>query len=100
MTTYSYKGKDYRVWENRKGYSCVVLPVGGRNKAFLMHRLIWEQAHGLTPSGHDVHHIDGDRANWQLDNLQLIERTAHQRMHRQTRSTKNSISREEQALAA
>ena len=35
----------------------------------LKHYLIWEAANGLVPDGHLVYFIDGDRSNFNLDNL-------------------------------
>lgn len=90
MTKFNYGGKDYPVWQNKKGYSCVALTIDGQDRAFLLHRLVYEQAHGSVPPGHEIHHLDGDRANWSVDNLTAMERHAHQEMHRRARSTKNT----------
>ena len=35
-------------------------------------RLIWEDAHGKIPEGHNVFFVDGDKSNFRLDNLILI----------------------------
>lgn len=41
-----------------------------------------EQKLGVTlPSDIDVHHIDGDAANNNIDNLQIVERGVHQAKH-------------------
>jgi HNH endonuclease len=40
-----------------------------------------------VPPGHELHHVDGNKANWNLDNLMALERKAHQELHRQNRST-------------
>ena len=77
----------YRIWLNPKGYACVALEVGGKQRAYLLHRLVWEMANGPVPDGHDLHHLDLDRANWRLDNLAVVERSAHQQYHRNLRFT-------------
>lgn len=87
MENFNYRGNDYPVWKNKKGYACVVLPVNGHGKAFLLHRVVWEEAHGPVPPGHELHHLDGNRANWNLENLKAMEKEAHQQMHRRARST-------------
>ena len=54
--------------------------VGRRN--FLEHVVVWEQHHGRTsPSGHDIHHIDHDKLNNAVDNLQLVTKLEHKRIH-------------------
>jgi hypothetical protein len=39
------------------------------------HRMIWEQAHGKIPRGHAVLFADGNRLNFALDNLILVNRS-------------------------
>lgn len=43
----------------------------------LMHRYVWIFYNGFIPKGFDVHHVDGDRSNNSIDNLNLIEHTEH-----------------------
>jgi hypothetical protein len=87
MEQYEYKGKSLPVWLNRKGYACITTNDQGYGKAFLLHKLIWEQANGPVPLGYEIHHLDHDRANWRLDNLMAVDRRTHQEMHRKARST-------------
>ena len=47
----------------------------------LEHRAVWERAHGPIPPRHDVHHINGDRADNRLDNLELMSHSDHVRLH-------------------
>lgn len=46
-----------------------------------LHRYVWEQAHGSIPDDMVVHHIDGDPANNDLVNLELMGKSDHQRLH-------------------
>lgn len=46
-----------------------------------MHRYIWEQANGPIPEDMEIHHVDGDRHNNDLTNLQLVTRHEHRRLH-------------------
>jgi hypothetical protein len=89
MDQYDYKGKSYPVWLNQKGYACITANEKGYGKAFLLHKLVWEQANGPVPMGHEIHHLDHDRANWRLDNLMAVDRPTHQAMHRQARAAKD-----------
>ncbi len=90
MDQFNYKGKTYPVWRNQKGYACITTNDEGYGKAFLLHRLVWEQENGPVPMGHEVHHIDLDRGNWRLDNLMAVDRQTHHAMHRDLRSTGKS----------
>lgn len=47
------------------------------------HRLVIEKqlGHFVDPSTHDVHHIDGDVQNNELNNLQYLTKTEHRRVH-------------------
>lgn len=89
---YEYKIGDevFPVWTNRKGYACVSIPVNGKDRAFLLHKLVWESKHGPVPDGYDLHHIDHNKANWSIDNLKPVERNAHQQYHWDLRSTGKS----------
>lgn len=51
---------------------------GGRT---LLHRDLWEHHNGPIPDGYDIHHIDHDRTNNELSNLELIDRGEHARRH-------------------
>lgn len=46
-----------------------------------VHRLEWYKYHGPIPEGYHVHHKDGNRQNWQIDNLELLTGIAHIRQH-------------------
>jgi len=37
-----------------------------------MHRHVWEQQHGPIPEGHNVIFLDGNKKNYELDNLALV----------------------------
>jgi hypothetical protein len=41
-------------------------------KVWLAHRVIWEAFNGEIPDGFQINHIDGNKANNQLTNLELV----------------------------
>lgn len=52
-----------------------------RGRAVLEHRLVWEREHGPVPEGLQLHHVNGDKADNRLANLQLVDATTHKRLH-------------------
>lgn len=42
-----------------------------------LHRAVWEHSDGPIPSGHHVHHKDGDKGNNWPDNLALVPGREH-----------------------
>jgi len=59
-------------------------------KRTLLHRDMWESAHGQIPAGFDIHHIDGDKANNCIENFECIPKDEHSRRYpgRQNQYTK------------
>lgn len=41
-------------------------------QSFLVHRVVWEAFNGDIPKGLQINHIDGDKANNSLSNLELV----------------------------
>jgi len=48
------------------------------------HRLVWIQNYGDIPEGMVVHHVNGDKMDNRIENLELMENRAHSRMHAET----------------
>jgi hypothetical protein len=49
------------------------------------HRHIWEQHYGAIPKGCVVHHINGDKLDNRIENLDVIQSNAeHRRLHNNT----------------
>ncbi|MFZ2189753.1 MAG: HNH endonuclease signature motif containing protein [Candidatus Magasanikiibacteriota bacterium] len=46
-----------------------------------LHRAVWQYHNGEIPNGFHVHHKDGNRANNDIENLELLEGKAHEAMH-------------------
>jgi len=47
----------------------------------LMHRYIWECEVGAIPDGWDIHHIDNNRANNVINNLECLPKAEHTRKY-------------------
>ena len=46
-----------------------------------LHRYVWEKANGKIPLKMVIHHVDGDRFNNRLENLELMTYFNHKRIH-------------------
>ena len=49
-----------------------------------IHRLVWEKQNGEIPKGYVIHHKDENKMNWNLDNLELLNRSKHIQEHSNT----------------
>lgn len=47
-----------------------------------IYRKIWESHYGPIPDGKEIHHIDGDRSNNNIDNLLLVTIQEHLAIHK------------------
>lgn len=70
-----YEGK--KVYYDKKGYALVCI----NRKDVKVHLLVWESSNGKKPNGHDIHHKDEDKGNFNLSNLELLTHSDHQRVH-------------------
>lgn len=62
-----------------------------KTKSILIHILIWECVNGKVPEGYDIHHIDHNRQNNSIYNLELVERHVHRSEH--SINNKNCVGR-------
>jgi hypothetical protein len=66
--------------ENSKAYKH--RRIGGRaGKMRLAHHIIWENAYGPILKGFEIHHIDHNKQNNDLENLICISKFDHQKFH-------------------
>lgn len=67
-----YFGK--RFYKLKNGYWANSMPIHA-------HRWVWINNYGAIPSGMDIHHIDGDKDNNQIENLEILTRSDHLKKH-------------------
>lgn len=72
--------KNYRLYFGKKfykqkdGYWANMMPIHA-------HRWVWINHHGTIPKGMDIHHIDGDKDNNEIENLAMLSRSDHLKEH-------------------
>lgn len=77
--------KKARGWINHNGYRMVYAkghPVSSKDGVCLYHRKVAWDAGKLKDISFSVHHIDGNKFNNRIDNLQVICPREHTRMHK------------------
>ena len=75
---------------NEDGYYIITSRKKGYSHKFL-HRLIWEDWYGKSvPDGYVIHHLNGDKTDNRIQNLQCVERSKHIAFHNKSRCGENS----------
>jgi hypothetical protein len=59
---------------NKKGYRHVQLSNNGLSKTISIHKLVFENYIKEVPKGFEINHIDGNKSNNNLKNLELVTR--------------------------
>ena len=79
MKTIFAFGKERKVRVNSRGYETFWNPLTRDN--YYVHRFVYEQAYGSIIEGMSIHHIDENKLNNSLDNLEIISHGDHRRLH-------------------
>ena len=83
-TVYSLYCKKYIGSINNKGYLQTGNKINKNSKTIMLHRLIWECVNGEIPNGYEIHHIDGNKLNNSIHNLELVSIEEHHKEHKPT----------------
>jgi hypothetical protein len=65
--------------KTKKGYLRFAKDKSGKLR--FEHSIVWENAFGKIPLGMQIHHIDMDKTNNHISNLQLVTPLEHKRYH-------------------
>jgi HNH endonuclease len=63
----------------KAGYRRVRVP--GSRRLRMEHVVVWEARHGPIPPGMELHHRNRDKLDNRIENLQLVTRLEHKRLH-------------------
>lgn len=66
------------VYQRKDGYFQVS---SGINQGKLLHRLVYEEHYGSIPKGFCIHHLDNDKTNCNPENLMLLSKSNHHKLH-------------------
>lgn len=81
-TLFSYKSNTTIGHLDNDGYVCTTIYNNdGKRFTVRLHRLVWETVNGEIPYGYEVHHLDENRSNNSISNLELIEASEHKHRH-------------------
>lgn len=73
-------GKERKTFLNAKGYFIVVLSKNNQLKTFTVHQLVAQAFMPGFVKGQELNHIDGNKANPRIDNLELSD-ASHNQLH-------------------
>lgn len=79
------------------GYYIAALSFNGKRKRFMVHRLIYECFVKKIPKGHQINHIDGNKLNNKITNLEAV--TPRQNIRHGMRTGLINTSGENNAMA-
>lgn len=75
-------------FKTKFGYWMLRWNEGGKYKHKFEHRRVWEDANGAIPDGCEIHHINGDKGDNRLENLQLMRVGDHRSLHKRKYATR------------
>ena len=53
----------------------------GKRRLVMEHRLVWEAVNGVVPRGFELHHVNHDKLDNRIENLRIVNRLEHKRIH-------------------
>lgn len=70
-----------RVYLTNSGYPSITMPYSEGGRRLLVHRVVAERALGEPLGDRHVHHKDGDKMNWAIENLEILSSKMHGLLH-------------------
>lgn len=73
------------------GYKRVILSKNDIKQRFLVHRLVYKTFIGELPEGFCINHVDHDKSNNNIANLEIVTTTENNRLKTNTKLTKGKV---------
>lgn len=70
-------GKSMSPRDNGIGYQQIGLRLNRKRYNVYIHRLVWKTFKGDIPNGHEINHIDHNKYNNNLNNLELVSHSTN-----------------------
>ncbi|WP_311431800.1 HNH endonuclease [Facklamia hominis] len=67
-------GRPLKQFNDKDGYKLTSLYKDGKSKSFRVHKLVYEAFNGRVPSGKEINHLNFNRGDNRLVNLDLLSR--------------------------
>ena len=75
--------KTLNTYKINSGYMIIGLQLNKKSETTLVHRFVYECFNGKIPNGLHIDHIDGDKTNNRINNLEAVSRSENmKRMHK------------------
>ena len=65
------------------------------DKKIRLHRYVWEKYNGEIPKGYHIHHKDKNKFNNNIENLEMLTASEHEKLHELLRSENEIIARKQ-----
>ena len=88
-TTYRSKEFIKTLSKTSSGYIFTAVRINNKNHSLYKHILTWQWHNGDVPKGHQIHHIDENKNNNDISNLECLENRIH--LHRHKRASNSSV---------
>lgn len=103
VETVRFQGVTFRRYPQAREWSDRVYFTPGiadrRRGVNYLHIEVWKSAHGPVPEGHEIHHVDFDPSNNDLENLVCLTVAEHDAVHSAARRARASTPERIQHLA-
>lgn len=66
------KTKEMKPGTDKNGYRYICLMVEGKARYYKVHRLVYEAFVGPIPYGHEINHINEEKADNRVENLEIV----------------------------